>query len=296
MTIAHTFQYEKAENLNHAVELMQAGKSCHILAGGTDLIGWLRDGLVNPEIVIDIKGIKSLRELLFENSTLKIGSLITVSDILKSEIIRSEFPLFFEMAGMLACTGIRNRATIVGNICSAVSCCDSGPVLLVYDAVIHVYGPSGSRDIPVTNWFVGSRKTALQDNEFVTGISVPLPGGKSAGCFVKQKRYKGEDLAQSNTAILLTGDKTCKVAFGSVAPTPVRAPKIEALLKGKEIEPELIQAACALIQEETSPISDMRSSREYREHMLEIMLRRGLQTVVSRLNYNGPDYGINVID
>ncbi|MCD4652709.1 xanthine dehydrogenase family protein subunit M [bacterium] len=297
MTIAHTFQYKKPKTIARAVELLvETGKKGHVLAGGTDLVGWLRDELIEPSVLIDIKGIESFKELILKDNVLTIGSLITVSEIMKSAIVRTKFPLIFEMAGMLACTGIRNRATIVGNICSAVSCCDSGPVLLVYDAIIHAQGPSGSRNIPMTDWFVGARKTALQPGELVTGISVPLPSGKSAGCFVKQKRYKGEDLAQSNVAILAVEHEIYRVAFGSVAPSPVRALKIEALLMGKHLDPALIQSVCKLIPEETSPISDIRSSKEYRERMLVIMLRRGLQTVNSRLNDNGPEYGINVID
>lgn len=297
MTIAQIYQYQRPKTVQDAVELLdQVGDKGRILAGGTDLIGWLTEDLVTPEILVDIKGIESLNTLTLNGDTLTIGSRVTVADIMKSEIIRKHFPLFYEMAGMLACTGIRNRATIVGNISSAVPCCDNGPVLLVYGAMIHVQSVAGTRDIPMDDWFLAPRKTALKTGEMVTGISVPLPAGDYAGCFVKQKRYKGEDLAQSSVAILQLADRTFRIAFGSVAPTPVRAPQIETLLNGKSLSPELIEAACELIPAETSPITDIRSTKEYRTHMLGIMLKRGLAAVNSRIQGNGPDYGINVIE
>ncbi len=297
MTITTSFRYEKPETINRALELLaEAGPKGRVLAGGTDLVGWLKDNLVIPDLLVDIKGIDSLKELSLNHGKLTIGALVTVTDMLKSPMVRDHFPLFFEMAGMLACTGIRNRATVVGNISSAVPCCDNGPVLLVYDAVIHVSSASGQRDIPMTRWFLGPRRTALQPGELVTGITVATPPVVSAGCFVKQKRTKGEDLAQSSVAILALDGKYYRVAFGSVAPTPVRAPKIEALLTGKPLTPELVREACGLIPEETAPITDIRSTKEYRAHMLTVMLRRGLETAAARLAGRGPDYGINVIE
>lgn len=297
MTITTSFRYEKPGTITQAIELLaEAGSKGRVLAGGTDLVGWLKDGLVVPDLLVDIKGIDTLRELSLDHGRLSIGALVTVADMLKSDMIRDLFPLFKEMAGMLACTGIRNRATVVGNISSAVPCCDNGPVLLVYDAVIHAASVSGQRDIPMTHWFLGPRRTALQPGELVTGISVPLPNGKNAGCFVKQKRYKGEDLAQSSVAILALESREYRIAFGSVAPTPVRAPKIESLLAGQPLTPDCLQEACRLIPEETAPITDIRSTKEYRAHMLTVMLRRGLETAVARLAGNGPDYGVNVIE
>ena len=297
MTIAQIYQYERPDTVDAAVKLLaQAGNGGRVLAGGTDLIGWLNDDLVTVELLVDIKGIEALRTLSLKDNTLFIGAGVTIAEIIKSTMIRKEFPLLYEMAGMLACTGIRNRATVVGNISSAVPCCDNGPVLMVYDAMIHVQGPEGSREIPMDRWFLGPRKTALKTGELVTGITVPRPTEVHAGCFVKQKRYKGEDLAQSSVAILALAGHQYRVSFGSVAPTPVRAPNIEALMAGKAVTDQLIDEASQLIPEETSPITDIRATKEYRAHMLQVMFKRGFKTVTERLNGNGPDYGVNVIE
>ena len=184
---------------------------------------------------------------------------------------------------------------MVGNICSAVPCCDSGPILLVYDAVILVAAPKGKRKVKLADWFLGPRRTALKAGEIVTGVAVPLPAKKHAACFVKLGRYSGEDLAQASVTILAEAGKKYRIAFGSVAPRPLRATKIEALLSGKALSPSLIAEAIRLLPQEISPITDIRSTKEYRAHMVGVMLERGLLATASRLNGNGPEYGKSLI-
>ena len=260
------------------------------------MIGWLRDDLIAPEILIDIKGIPALRNLRFRKNTLEIGAGVTITELTESRVVQKQFPLFLEMAGMLACTGIRNRATVVGNISSAVPCCDNGPLLLVYDAVLHVIGLEGARDIPIAEWFEGPRKTALRPGELVTGISVPAPAGHHAGCFAKLKRFRGEDLAQASVAVVKTAEGY-RVALGSVAPTPVRATGVEHCILNSRMPPDAsLRDALDAIAAETSPITDLRSSKEYRARMLRTMLERAIHTVSSRLEGKGPAYGINVLD
>lgn len=294
--ISTEFEYIRPRSIGEAVRLLSKHHSkSRVLAGGTDLVGWLRDDLIKPEILIDIKGISALKALRFRQNALEIGAGVTITELTESKAVRTHFPLFIEMASMLACTGIRNRATVVGNISSAVPCCDNGPVLLVYDAVLHVTGVEGTRDIHIGDWFLGPRKTALRSNELVVGITVTKPLEPHAGCFVKLKRYRGEDLAQASVAVLKVGS-TFRVALGSVAPTPVRAPRVDALLCSNPLNDTHIAAAMEAIASETSPITDLRSSKEYRARMLKVMLERAIHTVSSRLNGTGPDYGVNVLD
>ena len=294
--ISTEFEYARPKTLREAVRLLgRHGKSARILAGGTDLIGWLRDDLVKPDILIDIKGIGSLGKLSFRQNMLRIGAGVTITELTESRAVRTHFPLFVEMAGMGACTGIRNRATVVGNICSAVPCCDNGPVLMVYEAVLQVTGQEGDREIPMSEWFKGPRQTALRPGEIVTGVTVPKPAGRHAACFAKLKRYRGEDLAQASVAVLRS-DSICRVAFGSVAPTPVRAPNIERILTSRMPPEAALEAAIDAIPKETSPITDLRSSKEYRGRMLGVMLERAVKTVASRLEGSGPAYGVNVLD
>ncbi len=296
MPIAHEFEYVKPETIEEAVGILDKhGSSAHVLAGGTDIVPGLRDGLITPGLVVDIKGIAGLAGIECEGDVLRVGALATFTDLVESELIRKSAPLLYEMAMTVASVGVRNRATIVGNICSAVPSCDSGPVLLVLDASVHVMGPSGKRVVPITEWFTGPKATALGSAAIVTSVSLPVPPKAHGAAYVKLGRYRGEDLAQASVAVLALPDNEYRVAFGAVAPTTVRAPGIEELLRGKVMDEALIGDAKRLVANETAPIADIRASREYREHMLPIMFERGLRAAVARLAGDGPAYGARLI-
>jgi carbon-monoxide dehydrogenase medium subunit len=291
MAIVQEFKYFKPESIKEAVSLHSRHKNSFVLAGGTDLISELKNGIVSPGAIIDIKGITKLTGIDFSGNVLKIGALVTFSDLIKSEIIREHFPLITEMSGAVASVAIRNRATIVGNICSAVPCMDSGPVLSVYDAEILVSGGGCNFRFPVSQWFKGPRKTVLRGQGIATSITIPLPTPKHAGCFVKLGRYKGEDLAQASVAVLALPKRKYRVAFGSVAPVPIRAKKIEKVLNGNPLDEHLLGSAKELIPREISPITDVRASKEYRMHMCKVMFERAIKAAEARLRGNGSAYG-----
>ena len=223
MPIIHKFDYLKPKSLGKALTILAQSKNVAILAGGTDLVDMIKDNVVQPDVVVDIKGLDALNQIKFENDTLFIGAGVTFSDLIESKIIKEKYPVIFEIAKTVASVGIRNRATVVGNICSAVPCLDSGPLLSAYEASVTIAGSKGTRNIPAAEWFIAPRKTALQKGELVTGVSLPYPKVKHAGCWVKLGRYTGEDLAQVNLLILAMIDGTFRISFGAVAPIPVRA-------------------------------------------------------------------------
>lgn len=294
--IAHEFEYVKPKTLDEALEVLAKPRSrAQVLAGGTDLIGWMRDDLVAPDVVVDIKGIAGLKEIEFSRDTLFIGALVTFSELIESRVVRERFPLLVEMARTVGSPGIRNRATVVGNICSAVPSCDSGPVLLVYEADVLVVGRQAKRRIGINEWFLGPKETVLREGEIVTGLELPYPAKGHGGSWVKLGRYRGEDLAQASVAVLALPGNGYRVAFGAVAPTPVRARKIEALLNDRELQDSLIQEAKGLVPQEIAPITDIRASREYRIHMVEVMLERGVKAAAARLEAKGPAYGTSLI-
>ena len=296
MPIAHEFEYARPKTIEEAVGILRAhGSGAQVLAGGTDIVPGLRDGLLKPGLVVDIKEIVGLSGIEREGGILRIGALATFTDLIESEIVQKHAPLLYEMAMTVASVGVRNRATITGNICSAVPSCDSGPVLLVLDASVHVTGPNGGRVIPVAEWFTGPKTTALESAEIVTSVSLPVPEREHGAAYVKLGRYRGEDLAQASVAVMALPGSEYRVAFGAVAPTPVRASRIEELLKRKALDDALVSDAKRLIAGETSPIADIRASREYREHMLPIMFERGLRAAVARLEGDDPAHGAQLI-
>jgi len=296
MAIAHEFEYFKPESVEGVIELLLKYKGkARLLAGGTDLVVRIKDGLEFPEAVIDIKGLTELGKLEFKNNRLFIGSLVTFNDLIDSKVVEEKFPLLWESSKTVASMGIRNRATIVGNICSAVPSLDSGPALLVYEANVVVKGSEGERIIPILDWFLGPRKTALNADEFVYGITISLPEKKNGGSYVKLGRYNGEDLAQVGLGILALEGNEYRLAFCAVGPLPGRAKKIETLLNGKSLTDSLIEEAKNLVPEEISPITDVRATKEYRLHVAKIMFERGIKAAVERLNGKGPSYGKKLI-
>ena len=294
MVIPHEFEYVRPNTLAEAARaLADCSGSARVLAGGTDLVPWLRDDAVHPDLVVDIKSIEGLHDLAVEDQTMTIGSLVTFTDLMESLVVAEHAPLLAEAAETVASPGIRNRATVVGNICSAVPSCDAGPVLLAYDTQVHLVGPAGTRTVPIQEWFVGLRQTARRDDEIVTHLTIELP--THGGCYVKLMRYGGEDLAQAAVAIVVDDAHDYRVAFGAVAPTPVRAHAVEDAIRGKAPTSDVTAEAVALVRSEISPITDLRATAEYRAHMCEVMLARGLVAADERRNGHGPAYRTRLI-
>jgi CO/xanthine dehydrogenase FAD-binding subunit len=295
MPIIHEFEYFKPDNVKDALKLLAKFKKPSILAGGTDLINNLKLEVDQPDAVVDIKGIKTLRSISFKKDVLTVGATVTFTDLIDSKLVRLKFPVIIETARTVGSVGVRNRATMVGNICSAVACADSSPLLLAYEAIVIVQSKSGKRKIPIEKWFKANKQTALKSGEMVLAVEIPLPANNHAGCFVKMGRYTGEDLAQASVVVLALPENKYRVTFGSVGPVPMRAGKIEKIINGKELTPELIAQAKKLIPTIIQPISDVRASKEYRLHMSLVMFERGLRAAAARLNGSGPRYGKNVI-
>jgi carbon-monoxide dehydrogenase medium subunit len=295
LAIVTNFDYVKPKTLKAVFKAYSQYRNPLFLAGGTDLVDQLKGGIHKPDVIIDVKGLKPLNKLALKDDVLFIGAGVTFAELIASKMVNKKFPVIVELSKQVASVGIRNRATMVGNICSAVPCMDSGPLLVAYNAAIHTESKSGKRAIPAEEWFVSPRRTALQSGELVTGISIPLPQQKHGGCFVKLGRYTGEDLAQVNLVLFAFADGTFSISFGSVAPVPVRARKIEALLNGQTITAELLDKAKELVEQEIKPITDIRASKEYRMHMSKVMLERAVTASLSRMEGKGPAYGKTLI-
>ena len=284
MSLAHEFAYERPKTVDELLLLKQQfGSKAFVLAGGTDLIVNSKEGMLKPELLIDIKEVAELKKLSYNGEVLFLSANVSFDELIESSEVKSNYPMLHDACRTVASHGVRTRATVIGNICSAVPSLDSAPALLCHDAIVHCASIEAKRNIPIREWFLAPRKTALQDIEIVTGISIPkVP--ESAGIYVKLGRYGGEDLAQAGWGIMLSRDLQYRIAHCALGPVPKRASMIEALLKGKELSEELIAEAVKLIPKEISPITDIRSSKEYRIHISGVMLKRGLLAARDRLH------------
>jgi len=269
------FEYYKPSTLKEAVGLLKEHRdTAEILNGGTDLIVRMRDGHSAPGVVVDIKGIKELHELSIEEGRVFIGACVLLNDIGLHDVILKRYPYLSQASLSVGSKQVRNRATCIGNICNASPLADTATPLLALDAEIHIYGEKGIKTVPLSDFFVFVRKTILQPDEIVTGISFK-DDPENLGIFYKMSRRKEVDLSTVCSTVVKRDGKY-GISFGAVAPTPIRLPKTEAYLNENALSEAVIEQACKLALEEVSPISDVRATKEYRQEMVQVMLRNSL--------------------
>lgn len=270
------FEFLQPKSIAEAIAMrVEHGDRLVVYNGGTDIVIQLRDRLIAPDYVMDVKKIPGLHEITFsEKEGLFIGACVTMNEIGGNEAVRTHYPFLAEAALSVGSKQVRNRATSVGNIVNASPLCDTGTPLYAADAVMCLEGPNGKREVPIREFITFVRRTVLQKDEIVTGIKVPYDKDLR-GIFTKVARRREVDLSTICATVARSGSEW-KLAFGAVAPTPVRLPKTEELLRGKEITEALIDEAAKLARTEVSPIDDVRASKEYRLDVVEVIVRRSL--------------------
>ncbi|GAV25685.1 hypothetical protein ciss_16180 [Carboxydothermus islandicus] len=276
------FEYVKARTLDEAVMLLSGDDRVKVMAGGTDLIVRIKDRLLEPKRVVDIKGIDGISGITAREDGVYIGAATTMNEIVRNKVIIEKFRVLGEGAHALGSYQIRNRATIGGNVCNASPLADTAPALLVYEAVMIAYGPEGFREIPATEFFVGPGKTVLKSNEILYQIKLPYYQGKAGGSYIKFARTKAVDLAIVGVAALVFDNDDVRIALGAVAPTPIRARKAEQFLRGKKFD-QTIREAARIAREECSPIDDIRASKEYRLDLVETLTYRAVKQALANL-------------
>lgn len=283
--IPFDFEYYEPATMEEAVEiLLELGEEAKVLAGGTDLLVKMKTGQIRPRAIVNIKRIQGLRYIREEGEWIRIGALTTLRDLEKSEIVMRQLPALHDAVNKMASIQIRTVATLAGNLCNASPAADTAPPLLVHDAIVVTVAPGGGREIPLREFFQGPGKTALKPWELVKEIVVPkTKSGSSA--FVKTSRTS-VDLAIASSAVYLNVIDDviveARIALGSVAPVPVRAVKTEASLKGLRIGSDELMSALRGLEEEISPITDVRATAEYRKHVVKVLTWDALQLAYRR--------------
>ncbi|MDO5563700.1 MAG: xanthine dehydrogenase family protein subunit M [Eubacteriales bacterium] len=272
------FEYLAPTTIKEVVDLLlkYKNKAC-ILNGGTDVVIRLRERLISPEYIIDIKHIKELKgiNLNIKEKYLFIGALSTMNEISANEYVKKYYPYYAEACHSVGSNQVRNRATSVGNIVNASPLADSATPLYALDATLIIEGQNGRREVPIREFITFVRKTVLQEGEIVIGIKIPLYEN-TKGVFSKNARRREVDLSNVCATIVKIGNEY-KIAFGAVAPTPIRLTKTEEFLKNKEISDKTIEEAKELAIKEVSPIDDIRASKEYRLDIVKVIIDRSLR-------------------
>ena len=282
------FRFVAPRTLEHALELLNlhSGKT-KILAGGTDLIPLMKKGRLSPCLFLDIKEISELHGIDKKDGKLVLGGLNSLWQLMRSPLVQKEIPYFVETLLTMGSFQVRCRATLAGNLCNASPAADTAPLLLALGASLILRSVEGSREVPLDRFFLNPGSTVLHPNEILTEVHIPLPGRETFGLYLKHTRRRGMDLAIVGVAILLRFSggscQEARLAFGGVAPTPIRTPSLEGMFTGKRITPQLIQEAREESKRSVSPISDLRASKEYRREMVGVFFERGLRKLLGEM-------------
>ena len=286
-------RYFRPESVAEAVPyLSQYNGEARILAGGTDLLVLMRARKLKPGCIIDIKGMREADRIGIANGKLKIGALATLRKVELAEIVRHGWPLLNEAISQMASIQIRNMATVVGNICRASPSGDTLPPLLILEATVDIAYPGGSRSVALQDFLTAPGETGLKTSEMVTGIQIPLLPEKAATAFFRITRVAA-DLAKVNAAAMVVQKENecleARIALGGVSPTAFRAREAESYLKGKTMDTRVIEKAAGLAASESHPISDVRSSEEYRREICRVLVSRAIKTCLARNQGGGKD-------
>jgi carbon-monoxide dehydrogenase medium subunit len=267
--------------------LAQHGPAARLVAGGTDLLPQLKNGLLRPAHVVDLSGVAPLRTLEpADGGALRIGAAVTARALERDARVRSHYPAIAESGALVGSVQVRNLATVGGNLCNAAPSADMAPPLMALEAEAVIASRTGQRRVPLASFFLGVRRTVLAPDELLVEFVVPAPGPRSGGSYLRHTPRRELDIAVVGVASQLTlADGVCaraRIALAAVAPTPVRAEAAEQALEGQPLTPAQIERAAALAVEAARPISDQRGSADFRRHLVRVLTRRTLVAALAR--------------
>jgi carbon-monoxide dehydrogenase medium subunit len=263
--------------------LKENGAGGRFLAGGTDLVIAMKEKGLVPKYIVDLKrvpGLTGIRENA--DGSITVGALTTMREIETSPLILKKYPFLAQSAAEVGSIQIRNRATVGGNMANATPSADVAPSLIALNAAAKIVGLEGEKTVPLEEFFRGPGSTIMSTDEILTEITIPKTAPELVGEYIKFSPREMMDLAYVGVAVTFNYDGKTKrasqvrVVLGAVAPTPIRARATEAMLEGKALTEELAQSAGDQAATESKPISDVRSSADYRRAMVGAMTKRAI--------------------
>jgi carbon-monoxide dehydrogenase medium subunit len=283
MKRTEAFDYYQPATLQEASRLIKEnGAGGRFLAGGTDLVIAMKEKGLLPKYIVDLKRLPGLGGIR-ENSdgSISLGALTTLREIETSALILKKYPFLAQSAAEVGSIQIRNRATIGGNMANASPSADTSPALMALGATATIASASGERKMAVEEFFKGPGQNAISSEEILTEVTIPKTGNNLVGEYIKFSPREMMDLAYVGVATIynLAGDRKCtgvRIVLGAVAPTPIRAKRAEAALEGQVLSEALAAKVGQIAADEAKPISDVRSSADYRRAMVSTMTKRAL--------------------
>jgi carbon-monoxide dehydrogenase medium subunit len=276
------FHYLRPGTLKEALAMFAEHDDCKVICGGQSLLIVMRQGMLAPEYLLDIKHVKELDYIKFDKKDgLKIGATTTHRSIEKSDVVKKNYPALVAMENKLASIQVRNWGTIAGNLAHADPAGDPAPVLIALKADIKVGSAKGDKTMPLEDFFVDYFETALGKRELVLEVQVPLPEPKTGAAYQKFNLLESDmGVVAVAASVTLNGGGKCKdarIILGNAGPTPKRATRAEELLVGKAYDEGLFAEAGKIASEDCEPVADIHASEEHRKHLLGVLTKRMLK-------------------
>ena len=286
-----SFGYVAARSVEEALELMvKHGEEGKLLAGGHSLLPAMKLRLQAPRMLIDLGAVAGLRGVRQDGAELVIGALTVHADVAASEVVRKHLPGLAEAAAVIGDMQVRNRGTIGGSVAHADPAADLPVILTALNASFTVQSVGGSRTIAVDDFFTDFFTTAMNADEILTEIHVPLPPSHSGTAYAKLPHpASGYVVVSAGVCVARQASGTCgsaRVAIGGLGSGPVRAIATELELQGKPLTPQVIAAAAAKAADETDPVEDSYAGAEYKKHVASVYARKAIEAAVERAAAN----------
>lgn len=282
-------EYTAPANINEAINaLTSAGGTGRILAGGTDLLVRMRNGLDRPSHLIDVKGIEEMASITeTDDGRFIVGAAIQGARLGEHQSFVNAWPGVAEAVQLIGSTQIQGRASPGGNLCNGSPAADSVPALIAAGASAIIVGPNGRRELSVEHVPVGPGRTSLADDEILTKFVFDLRRKRSADAYLRMIPRTEMDIAVAGCGVLLTFNEQglvsdARVALGAVAPTPILVTEAAAVLLGSRLEESALKEAANACRLACAPIDDKRGTAEYRTHLSQVLFRRAVRKAANR--------------
>jgi CO/xanthine dehydrogenase FAD-binding subunit len=283
-----SLEVDNADSLAQALQLLSsADPLIRPVAGATDVLLRWRAGRFPARRVVSVADLAELEGIRREADGFFVGAGTSVTELMHHAELKAACPALSEAARQFASPQIRNRATVGGNLANASPAADLTPPLLALGTELTVASHRATRTLPLEQFFLGFGKTALRPDELITGLRIPASGGPSFQRFFKFGNRRANVIAIVNAAVCLSLEPgrqrriaRARVAFGSVAPRPIRATTVEAALIGQTLDARLIEACARAVLDDISPIDDVRASKRFRQHLAVSAVRQALRELL----------------
>ncbi len=285
------FNYHKPLSKQDACRILSESLDGAPLAGGTDLLVEMKQGLRQHQDIVSLTAIDELKSIEQDTANLFIGAGVTHNEMITSPVIKESFTAIAEAASTIGTDQIRNTGTIGGNLCTGASCCDMAPILLALNARVEICSFTKTRTVPLKEFFVSHKETRIQKGDILTKIIVPRKETGTGACFEKFGLREAASISVASVAVAISiKDGICEdavIVIGAVAPTPKISTSANGVLIGKKIselstDSVLLKQACTAAVADSIPIDDLRSSAEYRRHLIKVLSRRAVVKAMSR--------------